>query len=103
MKLSGTDNIPLPGVNFDRAPAALPDLAVNKEGGFFHYLKEALQEVDVLQKEAASGAEKLALGDESYLHNTMLAYEKANLALQLTLEIRNKVIEAYQEIMRMQM
>ncbi len=103
MKISGLDSIPLAGINLGRTPATMQDPAVNKEGGFFHYLKEALQEVDVLQKEAASGAEKLALGDESYLHNTMLAYEKANLALQLTLEIRNKVIEAYQEIMRMQM
>jgi len=33
----------------------------------------------------------------------MIAYEKANLALQLTIEVRNKIVEAYQEIMRMQM
>jgi flagellar hook-basal body complex protein FliE len=67
------------------------------------YLKEALGTVDNLQKDAASSAERLALGDESYLHNTIIAYEKANLALQLTLEVRNRVLEAYQEIMRLQM
>lgn len=73
------------------------------EAGFFSYLKDALQEVNGLQKEAAVNAEKLALGDQSYLHNTMLAYEKANLALQLTVEVRNKIVEAYQDLMRIQM
>lgn len=70
---------------------------------FFSYLNNALQEVDDLQKKAAESASKLVLGDQDYLHNTMIAYEKANLALQLTIEVRNKIVEAYQEIMRMQM
>lgn len=70
---------------------------------FLTYLNNALKSVDQLQKEALKSAQKLALGDEEYLHNTILAYERANLALQLTLEIRNKLVEAYQEIMRIQM
>lgn len=70
---------------------------------FMDVLQNALGEVNTLQKEAEVSAEKLALGDESYLHNTMIAYEKANLAFQLTLEVRNRIIEAYQEIMRIQM
>ncbi len=75
----------------------------NNRTDFISYLNNALQEVDDLQKEAADSANKLVLGGEDYLHNTMIAYEKANLALQLTIEIRNKIVEAYQEIMRMQM
>jgi len=75
----------------------------NNPTSFLSYLNNALQEVDDLQKEAANSANKLVLGGEDYLHNTMIAYEKANLALQLTIEIRNKIVEAYQEIMRMQM
>ncbi|WP_061213825.1 flagellar hook-basal body complex protein FliE [Syntrophomonas wolfei] len=102
MKLGALDNIPLTGINLGQPPAVQNSVG-SKETGFFNYLKEALQEVDELQKEAASSAEKLALGDESYLHNTILAYEKANLALQLTVEVRNKLMEAYQELMRMQM
>ncbi len=77
--------------------------STGEQPGFMDYLKEALGTVDNLQKDAASSAERLALGDESYLHNTIIAYEKANLALQLTLEVRNRVLEAYQEIMRLQM
>lgn len=70
---------------------------------FFSYLKDALNDVDDLQKEAAASGQRLALGDEEYLHNTVIAYEKANLALQLTIQVRDKIVEAYQEIMRIQM
>jgi flagellar hook-basal body complex protein FliE len=83
--------------------SALTDSKAEKTTSFMDYLTGALGEVDALQKDAAASAEKLALGDESYLHNTMIAYEKANLALQLTVEVRNKIVEAYQEIMRIQM
>lgn len=75
----------------------------NNRTDFISYLNNALQEVDDLQKKAADSAAQLVLGGEDYLHNTMIAYEKANLALQLTIEVRNKILEAYQEIMRMQM
>jgi flagellar hook-basal body complex protein FliE len=95
LELLGTSFVPqnLPEQNNSRVSS----------GSFIGYLNDALQDVDQLQVEASAGAEKLALGDEEYLHSTVLAYEKASLALQLTLEIRNRIIEAYQEIMRIQM
>ncbi|WP_054694459.1 flagellar hook-basal body complex protein FliE [Syntrophomonas palmitatica] len=70
---------------------------------FLSCLKDALHEVDDLQKEAAASGQKLALGDQEYLHDTVIAYEKANLALQLTIEVRNKIVESFQELMRIQM
>lgn len=89
------------------APIKNTDSTENASAGqnisFSDYLKNALNEVNDLQLKASQSAEKLALGDESYLHNTVIAYEKANLALELTIEIRNKIVEAYQEIMRIQM
>ncbi len=69
---------------------------------FMDYLKEALAEVNNYQQEASQSALNLALGNNEYLHNTTIAYEKAILALQLTIEIRNKLVSAYEEIMRMQ-
>ncbi|HZJ84479.1 MAG TPA: flagellar hook-basal body complex protein FliE [Syntrophomonadaceae bacterium] len=75
----------------------------NSHSNFMSYLKTALNEVDALQKEATFSASQLILGEEENLHNTVLAYEKANLALQLTIEVRNKIVEAFQEIMRIQM
>ena len=53
------------------------------------------QASEALQNEAATG------GDVD-LHDVMIAGEKANLALQVTLQVRNKLVEAYQDVMRMQ-
>lgn len=79
-----------------------PETRVSQPG-FLEHLSNALQQVDQIQKDASLSGQMLALGDQDFLHNTVLAYEKANLALQLTIEIRNRLLEAYQEIMRIQM
>lgn len=69
---------------------------------FESMLSEALTKVN----DDLIGSEKLtqdfALGKNVELHQVITATEQANLALQLTIQIRNKVIEAYQEITRMQ-
>lgn len=70
--------------------------------GFGEFLKGAIDEVNSLQQESADMKTKLVTGDLQDLHQVMIAAEKANLAFQLTLQIRNKVVEAYQEVMRMQ-
>lgn len=70
--------------------------------GFGDLLKDALQKVQDLENEAKDEAIKLALGENTDAHQAMIALAKADLALQLTIQIRNKAIEAYQEIMRMQ-
>jgi len=44
----------------------------------------------------------MALGENVELHDVMIASQKASITLQATMEVRNKVVEAYQEIMRMQ-
>lgn len=104
MKISSLDTGIISAFNLDdKAVSEVKPLASDKQPGFLDYLKNALGEVDSLQKEAASSADKLALGDQAYLQNTMIAYEKANLALQLTIEVRNRIVEAYQEVSRMQM
>lgn len=71
--------------------------------GFGKMLQEALTRVNDLQVEADRAIQDVALGKEEDLHRAMIALEKANLALGLTVQVRNKVIEAYQEIMRMQL
>lgn len=68
---------------------------------FQSYLKEALQEVNSLQKQSDIAFERLIAGDIEF-HDAMIIAEKANLALQLTMAIRTKLLESYQEIMRMQ-
>ncbi|ADC48109.1 flagellar hook-basal body protein FliE [Alkalihalophilus pseudofirmus OF4] len=65
-------------------------------------LTEAVQEVNELQNVSAMKTEQLARGEIDNLHDVMITGQKASVALQATVEIRNKVIESYQEIMRMQ-
>jgi len=69
---------------------------------FTEVLNEKLQEVNQLQKEADILTNKFLVGQVEDLHQVMIAAEKANLALQMTVQIRNKLVEAYQEISRMQ-
>jgi flagellar hook-basal body complex protein FliE len=69
---------------------------------FAQYLKNAIEKVNESQIQSDQLTEKLATGQNVDLHNVMIAAEKANITLQTAIEIRNKVIEAYQEIMRMQ-
>ena len=69
---------------------------------FGELLGEQLKEVDRLEKEADELTQKFLIGEIQDLHEVTIAAEKANLALQLTVQVRNKLLEAYQEISRMQ-
>ena len=69
---------------------------------FGELLKDAVDQVNRLQDQADTLANQLASGQLNDVHQVMVAMEKASLALQLTIQVRNKVIEAYQEMMRTQ-
>lgn len=76
---------------------------VNKSNlDFKELLFQKLKEIDESQKEALSYVEALAKGEEIDLSEVVLALSKADLNLRLLLRIRNKVLEAYNEIMRLQ-
>jgi flagellar hook-basal body complex protein FliE len=68
---------------------------------FGSFLKDAIQEVNNKQQESDVMTEKLVRGGDIELHDVMIASQKASIALNATMEVRNKVIEAYQEIIRM--
>lgn len=69
---------------------------------FADTLKKAVNTVDTLQKDADVKMQELATGKSNNIHETMIAAEKADIALKLMVQVRNKIIDAYQEIMRMQ-
>lgn len=73
-----------------------------KETGFLDLFQTALQEVNQTDKTADIIAEKFAIGEIENVHQVTIAAEQAELALNLTIAIRNKVVDAYKEIMRMQ-
>lgn len=69
--------------------------------GFADLLAESIQSVEELSEESNRMTVDLSLGRPVELHQVMLASTKAQIALELLIEIRNKIIEAYQEISRM--
>ena len=70
--------------------------------GFADYLKDALQETNRLQLDSDRWNAALAAGQVDDVSQVVIASQKADIALQLTLQIRNRAVSAYQEIMRMQ-
>ncbi|MGE5620283.1 MAG: flagellar hook-basal body complex protein FliE [Sphingomonadaceae bacterium] len=71
-------------------------------GQFGDALANAIKEVNAQQGRADDLAIQLALGKDVELHDAVLAMEEAQMSFQYALQIRNKLIEAYQEVMRMQ-
>lgn len=75
---------------------------LNQSATFGDLFREALQKVNRQQMEAEEALQGLISGETRDLHQIMIAGEKARLSLQLTVQVTNKIIEAYREISRMQ-
>jgi len=85
-----------------RAAAATQAVQEPASGAFFSdFLKSAID--GTVEADAADKATNLGLmfGDLTDLHSATIAAQKAEIVLSLTLQIRNKIVEAYQEVMRM--
>lgn len=77
--------------------------AVDVVKSFGEHLNEALSAVNAQKQESDLITRQFIAGQISDVHSVPIAAEKVSLALELTVQVRNKVIEAYQEIMRIQM
>ena len=73
-----------------------------KNRDFLETMKSFYNHVDKQMKEADQKVGEFAVGEKQDLHEIMIASEKASISFKLLLQIRNKVLEAYREIMRMQ-
>jgi flagellar hook-basal body complex protein FliE len=80
---------------------AQPSAAARAED-FQGLLREGFQRLGQLETDAADQVQALMQGDPVELHRVVLAGEEASLAFDLMLSVRNKVVDAYQEVMRMQ-
>lgn len=91
-------------IRIDSLPMALPHSigpgTAPRTEGFSETLKNAVAEVNQLQLTADQAAENVVRG-EMGLHEGMLAMGKADLSLRLMLQVRNKAMDAYREIMQM--
>lgn len=70
--------------------------------GFTDMLVDAIAQTNEKQIAADRAIERLSTGEEKNIHNVMITMEKADISLRLMVQMRNKAVEAYQEIMRMQ-
>ena len=90
----------------------LPDLRVpelrkstgSEETGarFGDMLKDAISSVTDLQKASDMEIQKIITGESEDLHTAVIAMQKADLSFQMMMQVRNKIVTAYQEVMRMQ-
>ena len=67
---------------------------------FSKVLENAISNVNVTEKNAEQAINNFVSGKETSLHNTLIALEKADVSFKLMMQVRNKLMEAYQEIMR---
>lgn len=74
----------------------------DKQSDFRSLMEGAIGKVEQYRQGAAQAVESFLAGEGGELHTTVLTVERAALALELFLQARNKVVEAYQEIMRIQ-
>jgi len=100
MKSASIDQATLPQFN---ELATNPSIGAKPPQSFSEMLATSLTDVNNMQVEANKAIEKLASGQTKNIHETMLAVENAELAFKTMNQVRMKVIEAYKEIMRMQM
>jgi len=74
----------------------------SKGASFGDVLENAIQQVSSMQQEAGAESQKLLSGNTQDIHSAMVALQKADVSFQMMMQVRNKLVLAYQEIMRTQ-
>jgi len=97
-------SLPIPA---NGTPGAIPSIpspgAQKSAGGFQSVLADAVARVEQFQQNSAANIDKFLSGENEEVHKVALATQQAEISFDLFLQVRNKVISAYQEVMRMQM
>lgn len=84
------------GIGLGQNPAAAPT------GSFGQMLDSLVSTVESKGVNAQDTTQKVLLGESSQLHQSMIAMQEASVAFSMMVEVRNKLVESYQELMRMQ-
>jgi flagellar hook-basal body complex protein FliE len=104
-QLSQTASVTPPGIEKLGGSAAVdPSITTVETGGgsFSNTLKQFVSEVNTKQVDSSKTVNELLSGGNVSLHQAMIAMEEANVSFQLMIEVRNKLLDSYQELMRMQ-
>jgi flagellar hook-basal body complex protein FliE len=99
--VAGLPNAAVTPVAYHATGVEQPTGAVEKSP-FGDLLKNAIAGVDRLQQQAASAVTGMLAGNGEDIHDAMIATQKADMAFELTLAVRNKAVAAYQQVMGMQ-
>ena len=101
---------PLAASALTRVDAPLPKISLGTgapvtatpNDGFGQVLDGLVATVDAKQSAAQAATRKVLLGDSDQLHQSVIAMQEASVAFTMMVEVRNKLVESYQELMRMQ-
>ena len=74
----------------------------SSQGGFGSTLKNAMNQVDQASADSQSQVSDLLQGNRQDVQNVMIAVEKADVAFQMMMQVRNKIVNAYEEVSKMQ-
>lgn len=94
----------IPGLPDGLKPAKKPVQPAQPEGkpSFKNVINNLIKDVDQLQKTAAKATEKLVTGELEDVHQVVVAMQEAQTSFRMLMEVRNKMVEAYREVMKMQ-
>jgi len=92
----------LPGNGVSELPAAMPNVAPADSNSFSSLLGKMVADVNAQQQTSNQSINALQSGQNVPLHQAVISMEEANVSFQLMVEVRNRLLESYQEIMRMQ-
>lgn len=81
---------------------AMPEQPAAPAPGFAAWMEQGLTSLNTQLVTAEQGVQKLASGTAENLHDVMLQLEQARLAMQVAAQVRSRIVEAYQDVMRMQ-
>lgn len=91
--------------NIRLAPGGMPDgirIAPPNTEGFGQMLDGLVATVDAKQAQSTELTRRVLMGESDQLHQSVIAMQEAGVAFSLMVEVRNKLVESYQELMRMQ-
>ena len=96
-------NNPISSIRILPADIATPTTGASTESGkFLETLQQSMDDVEGAQGDAQNQVAQMLNGKGADLHSAMIAVEKADLSFQLMMQVRNKIVQAYQQVSNMQ-
>lgn len=95
--IKGTGGLTPPSVTGSKPDAS----AQSVQKSFGAVLKDTITDINKLQSNADDAISKVQVDNTGSIHEAMIALEKANLSFRAMMQVRNKIVDAYQEVMRM--